>query len=183
MYNFIRNSLFSFAVLASGSLHAATVDLNGRTYQVASPDNVAIAAKLGESTTVSFAYKISDNFETVFDNAIASGSKYFFEEYQFLEGLSVRRSSNSAFSINVQRQSLAFENPLYNGPRYLRFDLTFAPTASTLGADYEVVNSDPMSPRVFRADLYTEFGFTDYVILGPDDAATRQILETLRFSV
>lgn len=189
MYKYFSKIVFSAFLLAAGSINAATVDINGMTYQIATPDNLSFSAKLGESTTVSYAYDIANDiggavggtFDTVFDNALAAGRTGFTQASQFIEALNVGTFSNSAFSLDVYR-SLSFDDPLYQGPNYLRFDVTFAPTASTINADSVVFNSDPTAPPVFTADIYTEFRYDDYVILGPNDAATTALADDLVFN-
>lgn len=137
----------------SGSLSAATVDIDGKTYDVFSSSGavVTMVATVGETARVSLAIDFDETFKTSFDAAVSgTGPSGFWED---------RPSGGPGFSIyNFTNYDEVFDVTYdritrHNGHHYALFDVSYSPTS--------IGTSD-------SAGIDQFYDWDYYIVVGPD---------------
>ena len=157
--------------------YGSTVDLNGKTYQTFSlSDGPSISAKLGESTTVSYATVFGTTFDYSYQNALAFNvDKFGYNYYTVDPSLDTNDPNNTAFSLSNANGAIS------DGLWYLYFDLTFAPTATNIVSDAAYPFAGPPDQTIAQAGLDLEMGWVGVTFITPADLSSFDSIDILNY--
>lgn len=167
----MRQSIFAIATTVASALsaNAATVDINGITYDYAVYD-IALEAELGGSVTKSFASVVSQTHESAIADAVASTGYqedgqtfwYYNSEARLLDF----DTFNDVTGFSISNNSRI----LQDGTEYYVYDLTFAPTIETVANDelYEPYwGLSEFEPGVSQALVLLDAYWIEMLVLDP----------------